>query len=86
MEGLSQLSGPLKHLHCITSIYLSKMLSKMFTPTVTRSTWGLVQVWKTGGVRNLATVQTSSTGRVPQFTRKGTPVSRERATFTIKVG
>jgi carbamoyl-phosphate synthase small subunit len=38
-------------------------------------------------VRFLATVQTTSTARVSPFARpKGTPVYRDRATFTIKDG
>jgi len=36
--------------------------------------------------RFLATVQGSSERKMPAFKARPTPVSRERATFTIKVG
>jgi hypothetical protein len=50
------------------------------------STFGRI-IQKGNHARSLATVQTTpTTGRLPPLTRpKGTPVSRERATLTIKV-
>src|SRR5215469_16151796 len=60
------------------------MLSKFLTPNTLRSAKGLGQICKSG-VRFMATIQTNSIHRMPQVRPKGTPVSRERATFTIKV-
>lgn len=58
------------------------MFSRIFTPSTGRSVLG--QVSKTY-TRSMATVQSNTPRLVPAPARRSTPISHERATFTIKV-
>jgi hypothetical protein len=62
------------------------MLSQLLKPSAVRSASVLGQVTKNRiQARFLASVQTNTAREVPTPQRKSTPISSERATFTIKV-
>ena len=62
------------------------MLSQMFKPSAIRSANVLGQVTKgRAQARYLATVQSNTDRAIPTPQRRSTPISTERATFTIKV-
>lgn len=62
------------------------MLSQLFKPSAVRSANVLGQVTKTRTqARYLATVHSNTPREIPSPGRKATPISTERATFTIKV-
>jgi hypothetical protein len=62
------------------------MLSLLRTQSTMRASSSFGRIFSSGSqVRFLATVQTTAPGRQPLARPKGTPVSRERATLTIKV-
>jgi len=61
------------------------MLSQFLKPSAVRSASVLGQVTKNRlHARFLASVQTNSAREVPSPARRATPISTERATFTIK--
>ncbi len=62
------------------------MLSQMFKPSTLKTAGVLGQITKhRTQVRCLATVQSTPTRDILTPQRRATPVSTERATFTIKV-
>ena len=62
------------------------MLSQIIKPTASRSASVLGQITKgRAQARYLATVQSNTARQVPSPQRRGTPISNENATFTIKV-
>lgn len=60
------------------------MLSQLFKPSTGRSVLGQFNKSRMQ-VRSLATVQSNTPRQVPAPARRSTPISYERATFTIKV-
>jgi hypothetical protein len=63
------------------------MMRNFLNPALLRQTGGAFRLGNkfSFNARFMATVQTSPSRRIPEYVRKATPISHERATFTIKV-
>ena len=61
------------------------MLSRLSRPALLEPLMATKHLWKRGAPRFLATVDSNTPRQMPVDGSRATPISRDRATFTIKV-